>query len=470
MPNNEYSSENENELRYYTVKILHQFFYNKRDLLPDNVTVSNANLQAGLLRDKNSIRINKNQIDDLNTIAPSSHTHGQLQTDGSIKKANTSGNLIAQPNANVITDANGFLTTEEKISTVSPNNDPNTIKSDSFSSASAGQSSLYARADHIHKQEHDSTKSDVGHKHNTGDINNLASTITSTMSSHTHGIIKNNGTVGTDVGSKSKNVVTDSTGAIALEDKPSIPQASTITPPADTTSGTVGTGTTWARSNHSHPKSTLYASAQHKHAPADIEQTVNGTTKNLNTLLSEKANTNHSHGIIQSDGKVVNSSYPINQNKNIITDSNGKIVLEDRIAPTDFTNLQNKVDKFSWVNVLTDYAYIDGINSSTSIITNSNVQTFYMNEGLRICFIRFSVPLPSTVNKWIDFITLPSKFGPIWTQYLIPHHVGHLVRVVDDDGIGSNQTDKRKVQYLVRKEAPVVEDVTANGFFFYSQE
>lgn len=45
-----------------------------------------------------------------------------------------------------------------------------------------------------------------------------------------------------------------------------IPSASSTTPSADTTTGDVGTGTTWARSNHTHPKSSLYAEATHTHS------------------------------------------------------------------------------------------------------------------------------------------------------------------------------------------------------------
>lgn len=70
---------------------------------------------------------------------------------------------------------------------------------------------------------------------------------------------------------KGKNVVTNaSTGTIEFEDKPTIPSASSTTPNADTTSGSVGTGTTWARADHKHPKSTLYAEASHDHITSDI--------------------------------------------------------------------------------------------------------------------------------------------------------------------------------------------------------
>ena len=44
-----------------------------------------------------------------------------------------------------------------------------------------------------------------------------------------------------------------------------IPSASSATPSADTQDGSVGTGTTWARSDHTHPKSSLYAESTHTH-------------------------------------------------------------------------------------------------------------------------------------------------------------------------------------------------------------
>ena len=462
MPNNneECVEEQVNELRYYTVQVLHKFFFNKRDFLPDNVTVTNKNLQDGLLRDKSSILINKNQIEDLDTLALKEHNHGELYSNGSMKKSN-----LIQPNKNVVTDANGFLTTESKVNNVSPNNNANNIKPDSYLGPSAGISDYYARADHVHKQEHDNMKADAVHTHPTSDITGLnnslhdlsfdVTNLTTSLDTHNHGPIGHNGSLGAVNGNK--NVVTDSNGFLITENK-ILP--STTKPFADSTEGNVGSGTKYAREDHVHPISNIYARNSHSHSISDVT--------NLQTELSNKSNKNHSHGIIQSDGTVANSSAPINQNKNIITNSDGKIALEDRIAPTDFTNLQSTVNKFSWVNVLTDYAHIDGIDSSASIIKNSNIKTFYMNEGLRICFIRFEIPLPSKTNSWIKLDTLPNKFGPVWTQYLIPYHVGHLVRVVDDDGIGSNHKNKREIQYLVRKEAPVAEDVSANGFFFYS--
>ena len=43
------------------------------------------------------------------------------------------------------------------------------------------------------------------------------------------------------------------------------PSASTTTPSADANTGSYGSGTTYARSNHVHPKSSIYAEAGHNH-------------------------------------------------------------------------------------------------------------------------------------------------------------------------------------------------------------
>ena len=90
-----------------------------------------------------------------------------------------------------------------------------------------------------------------------------------TPTSHTHGNLQNNGQVGSTA-QANKNVVSNSSGKITTEDKPTIPSASSTTPSADTASGSYGSGTTYARSNHTHPKSSLYAEATHTHTKSQI--------------------------------------------------------------------------------------------------------------------------------------------------------------------------------------------------------
>lgn len=50
-----------------------------------------------------------------------------------------------------------------------------------------------------------------------------------------------------------------------------IPGASSTTPSADTTAGGVGASTTWARSDHTHPQSSLYAESTHEHSIEDTD-------------------------------------------------------------------------------------------------------------------------------------------------------------------------------------------------------
>ena len=95
-------------------------------------------------------------------------------------------------------------------------------------------------------------------------------------STHYHGGLQNNGQVG-ETAQSNKNVVTDGNGLITTEDKPTIPNASSTTPSADTTNGSVGNGTTWARSNHTHPKSSIYAESNHNHNIWDLNQTDNNS-------------------------------------------------------------------------------------------------------------------------------------------------------------------------------------------------
>ena len=114
--------------------------------------------------------------------------------------------------------------------------------------------------------------------------------------SHSHGNLQNNGQVGSTV-QANKNVVTDGNGLITTEDKPTIPSASSTTPSADTTNGSVGNGTTWARSNHTHPKSSLYAEATHTHNQylTEHQDLSNYVTTDDSRLSDARTPTTHTH-------------------------------------------------------------------------------------------------------------------------------------------------------------------------------
>lgn len=79
-----------------------------------------------------------------------------------------------------------------------------------------------------------------------------------------------------------------------IVDFPTIPSASSTTPSADTTSGSVGTGTTWARSNHTHPKSSLYAEFSHTHDQyLTSHQDISGKENTSNKVSSWSSTTDN---------------------------------------------------------------------------------------------------------------------------------------------------------------------------------
>ena len=82
--------------------------------------------------------------------------------------------------------------------------------------------------------------------------------------SSTNGLVKNDGTIDTTSYSTFDGDYNN------LSNKPTIPSASSTTPSADTSSGSYGSGTSYARSNHTHPKSSLYAEATHRHTKSQI--------------------------------------------------------------------------------------------------------------------------------------------------------------------------------------------------------
>ena len=113
-----------------------------------------------------------------------------------------------------------------------------------------------------------------------------------------------------NLGTAGMNVVTDASGDISLEAKPTIPtvpSASTTTPSADTNSGSYGSGTTWARADHVHPKSSIYAEASHDH-----------TVSNITDFPSTMTPSSHTHGQITNDGKITSTAVTVATDDNIV--------------------------------------------------------------------------------------------------------------------------------------------------------
>ncbi len=130
-------------------------------------------------------------------------------------------------------------------------------------------------------------------------LDNLDTILESKASNtHTHGNLQNDGSIGTS-NNVNKNVITDGNGKITTEDKPTIPSASSTVPSADTSSGSYGSGTTYARANHQHPKSSLYAETSHTHTKSEITNFTHthsiSDVATLQTTLNGKADKSHTH-------------------------------------------------------------------------------------------------------------------------------------------------------------------------------
>ena len=144
---------------------------------------------------------------------------------------------------------------------------------------------------------------------------------------------------------KGKNVVVDNnSGEITFEDKPTIPKASTTTPLSDSTNGSIGNSDKWAKADHVHPKSNLYAESGHNHDNTYIKlSNTTGLVKNDGTIDTTTYSTaSHTHGNLQTNGVIGTSN---NANKNVITDANGKITTENKpTIPTKTSDLTNDGD------------------------------------------------------------------------------------------------------------------------------
>ena len=226
-------------------------------------------------------------------------------------------------------------------------------------------------------------KSETGHTHSeyltSTDLSNYVTTDDTRLTnartplSHTHGNLQNTGQVGSTV-QANKNVVTDSNGKITTEDKPTIPSASTSTPSADTTSGSYGSGTDYARANHTHPKSSIYAEATHTHSEyLTSHQDISGKIDTAGTGLSKTGTTlNHSNSVtaltttsfkkvkydsqghITGTGDVTASDLPTHTHSQYLTEhqslanyvTTDDSRLSDPRTPTSHTHTQSQITDF----------------------------------------------------------------------------------------------------------------------------
>ncbi len=394
------------EKRFHYANTLHNVrFYDKED-------ITGNNNKPGLLKDKQTIHINMNQIDDLTfpeTATPKEHTHGNITNDGKIKENGT-----FQISKNLVTDANGKITTETKQSDIVANTNKNKIQPVSITigaqSAGSANEVTYAKADHIHTLDTSFMNAPLNNK---ADKN------------HEHGLISKSGTININGQlQKNMNVVTNGEGQLTVDNWTNIPKANTnnskITMNGNSASAGGVNETTYAKADHVHPHDSSKANTVHQHVVLDITD--------FPTKMDPKP---HDHGNITNAGVIPNQF-----NMNVITNNSGQITTETRIAPSRITDIEKRLNMFQWLGK-TDQILHRILPAS--FLNNGNLTRFMVNPGMLLAFIEIEYPTASykgapLYNQWLSTgITIPNEVGPIYTQYITPQHKNQLVALMDDD-------------------------------------
>ena len=133
--------------------------------------------------------------------------------------------------------------------------------------------------------------------------------------SHTHGNITSDGKVGSTA---NKPLITGTSGAVTTG---SFEATATNIKMNGTQS--VGSLNTFARGDHVHPTDTSRAAATHSHTKSEITD--------FPTTMTPSS---HTHGNLQNNGQVGST---VAANKNVVTDSNGKITTENKYSHPTYT-------------------------------------------------------------------------------------------------------------------------------------
>lgn len=189
------------------------------------------------------------------------------------------------------------------------------------------------------------------------------------------------------------SALSDLTNDVGFITSADVPSASTTTPSADTTSGSVGTGTTWARSNHTHPKSSLYAEASHTHGISDVT--------NLSTTLSGKEDTSNKKA--NWSATVTNTNYP---SEKLVKDS-----------------LDNKVDKVSGKGLSTNDFTTTYKNTLDNLSSNLDAKTVTVEKksttdaGYIASYVvkQNGAQVGSTINIPKDYLVKSATVGTVST-------------------------------------------------------
>lgn len=252
---------------------------------------------------------------DTNEYSPNTHIHGQVTSDGKI--TSTAVTVTSADNI-VITDASDSSKIKRVSNLLTDHVKDSSAHSNIGSNANATQSTINSSIDTA-----------LGNK---------------ISKSQTAGLVKNDGTIDTNSYSTFSGSYND------LSNKPTIPsKISDLTNDSDFIEKSSTTGLV---KNDGSIDTTTYVNT------------------NDSRLSDARTPTNHTHGNLQNDGKVGTSN---NANKNVVTDSNGKITTENKpTIPTkisDLTNDSDFVEKSSTSGLLKN----DGTVDTSAYITSSSI-------------------------------------------------------------------------------------------------
>lgn len=230
---------------------------------------------------------------------------------------------------------------------------------------------------------------------------------------------------------KGKNVVVDNnSGEITFEDKPTIPEASTTTPLGDSALGTVGISNKWAKEDHVHPRSNLYAESSHNHDNTYIK---------LSNIT----------GLVKNDGTIDTSTYLIKSNFKTI--GGNSIVGSGNISlPSKLSDLTNDAG-FITSAALNDYA-ISSHNHNDLYYTKSEVDNMNLGGG-------GEVDLSNYIRKSSTSGLVKNDGSIDTTSYLssLPNHTHKKSEITDFPVIPdvSNYIQKSSTSGLVKNDGSI---------------
>lgn len=176
--------------------------------------------------------------------------------------------------------------------------------------------------------------------------------------SSTTGLLKNDGTVDTT------SYSTFDGNYNSLSNKPTIPSASSTTPSADTTSGSYGSGTSYARSNHSHPKSSLYAESSHTHTKSQITD-----FPSLSTVA-----TSGSYSDLSNKPSIPSSSSDLSDGSNIVKKS----------STTGLLKNDGSVDTNSYLTSSAISGMLTSSDIADNLTTNDSTKVLSAKQGYQL--------------------------------------------------------------------------------------